>query len=157
MKGEKTKMKILMAGFYHESNTFNPIISKKEEFISAEGEELLEYFPGAVKAFREVGAKVVPSTFVGKMSSGVIKEEAFRFYVNRILEKVKSEKNIDGIWLQLHGAIYVEDIGSGELFLLRKIRKIVGYDIPIAIAMDPHGNLSPDITKYANVDRKSVV
>ena len=37
--------------------------------------------------------------------------------------------------------------------MLRKIRKAVGYEIPIAIGMDPHGNLSPDITKYANILR----
>ena len=26
-------MKFLIAGFYHESNTFNPILTKKEDFI----------------------------------------------------------------------------------------------------------------------------
>jgi microcystin degradation protein MlrC len=146
-------MKILMAGFYHESNTFSPLLTKKDEFMCAEGDELLEYFPGAVNAFNAAGVEIIPSTFVGKMSSGVIQEDSFRYLVNRILDKVESEKNLDGIWLQLHGAIYVEDIGCGELFLLRKLRKAVGFDIPIAVAMDPHGNLSPDITKYANIIR----
>lgn len=37
--------------------------------------------------------------------------------------------------------------------MLRKIRKAIGYEIPIAIGMDPHGNLSPDITQYANIVR----
>ena len=51
-------MKFLIAGFYHESNTFNPILTKKEDFIEVTGKELLDYFPGAVSAFREAGAEV---------------------------------------------------------------------------------------------------
>lgn len=150
---EGKHMKFLIAGFYHESNTFNPILTKKEDFIEIEGEELLSYFPGAVGAFRKVGAQVVPCTFAGWMSSGVVEEEAYRYYVNKIVDQIQAETDISGIWLQLHGAIYVENIGCGELFMLRKIRKAIGYDIPIAIGMDPHGNLSPDITKYANILR----
>ena len=146
-------MKFLIAGFYHESNTFNPILTKKEDFIEVTGKELLDYFPGAVSAFREAGAEVVPCTFAGWMSSGVIEESAYRYYVDKIVGQIRAQDNISGIWLQLHGAIYAENIGCGELFMLRKIRSVVGYDIPIAIGMDPHGNLSPDITKYANILR----
>lgn len=146
-------MKILVAGFYHESNTFNPILTKREDFIEVIGNELLEYFPGAVGAFRKAGAEVVPGTFVGWMSSGVIEEEAYRYYVDKIVGDIKANRDLDGVWLQLHGAIYAENIGCGELFLLKKIRKEIGYKIPIAIGMDPHGNLSPDITNYANIIR----
>src|SRR5699024_849122 len=87
------------------------------------------------------------------MCSGVIEEESFIYFTNKILETIKNEKNIDGIWLQLHGAIYVENIGSGEHYILKEVRKIIGYDIPVAVAFDPHANLSPDITKYANIIR----
>ena len=146
--------KVLMAGFYHESNTFNPILTKKEDFISVTGQELMEYFPGAVSVFENAGYEVIPSWFSGMMSTGVIEEDAYRFYVDRILEDVREHREeISGIWMMMHGSIYVENIGSGELFMLRKIRKEIGYDLPIAVAMDPHSNLSPDITKYANVLR----
>ena len=146
--------KILMAGFYHESNTFNPILTQKEDFLSVTGQELLDYFPGAVGAFEKAGYEIITSWFSGMMSTGVIEEEAYRFYVNRIIEDICAHKNeISGIWLMLHGSIYAENIGSGELFMLRKIRKEIGYDMPVAVAMDPHSNLSPDITKYANILR----
>lgn len=146
-------MKFLIAGFYHESNTFNPILTKKEDFIEVTGQELLDYFPGAVNAFYKEGAEVIPCTFAGWMSSGVIEESAYRYYVEKIVDQIRTETDISGIWLQLHGAIYAENIGCGELFMLRQIRKAIGYDIPIAIGMDPHGNLSPDITQYANILR----
>ena len=146
-------MRILMAGFYHESNTFNPVLTKKEDFVTAEKEEMLEYFPGAVKAFEKEGAEIVASSYTGWMSYGVIEEGAFRYFTERIVEDIKNAGSLDGIWLQLHGAAYVENIGSGELFMLRKIRKAIGDQIPVAVAMDPHGNISPDLTDYADVLR----
>ena len=64
--------KVLMAGFYHESNTFNPILTKKEDFISVTGQELMEYFPGAVSVFENAGYEVIPSWFSGMMSTGCL-------------------------------------------------------------------------------------
>lgn len=147
-------MKVLMAGFYHESNTFNPIKTKKEDFISVTGDDLKEHFAGAVKAFEESGVEIVTSWFSGMMSSGVIEEKAFEYYVDKIIDDInKYRDEIDGIWLLMHGAIYAENIGSGELYILRRIRKIVGDDMPIAVAHDPHGNISPDEVEYANIIR----
>lgn len=146
-------MKFLMAGFYHESNTFNPLLTRKEDFIVVQGDELFTCFPGAARAFLEAGAEVEGAIFAGWMSSGVIEEETYRYYTDKIVEQILAAGPLDGIWLQLHGAIYAENIGCGELFLLRKIRKAVGYEIPIAIGMDPHGNLSPDLAQYANIVR----
>lgn len=60
-------------------------------------------------------------------------------------------KKIDGIWLYLHGAMEVEEIGSGEVALLSAIRKKVGYDIPISVALDFHANNSTELTKYTNI------
>lgn len=146
-------MRVLIAGFYHESNTFNPVLTKKEDFVTAERDELLEYFPGAVNAFEKEKVEIVTSAYTGWMSYGIIEENAFRYFTDKIIEDIKAADSLDGIWLQLHGAAYVENIGSGELFMLRKIRKVVGENIPIAVAMDPHGNISPDLTEYADVIR----
>ena len=99
-------MKFLIAGFYHESNTFSPILTKKEDFIEVEGEELLDYFPGAVHAFRAAGAEVVPCTFAGWMSSGVIEEEAYRYYVDK-----KYQRNLaSAAWSNLCGEYWLRRI-----------------------------------------------
>lgn len=146
-------MKIVMSGFYHESNTFSPLKTKREDFIVAKGDEVFEYFPGAADAFRRAGAEIAPGLFAGWISSGVIEEDAYRHFVAGIVEHILSAGKVDGVWLMLHGAIYVDNLGSGEQYLLRKIRKAVGYDVCIAVATDPHGNLSPDIVNYANIVR----
>src|SRR5690625_2745078 len=70
-----------------------------------------------------------------------------------MLHVIKNESNIDGIWLHLHGAMTVENIGSAELQLLKEIRTIVGFDIPISLTLDIHGNNHEDLVKYANIIR----
>jgi microcystin degradation protein MlrC len=47
-----------------------------------------------------------------------------------------------GIYLYLHGAMYVEGLGSGEEWTVKELRKTVGGTIPITLAQDFHGNLS---------------
>ena len=58
---------------------------------------------------------------------------------------------VDGIWLYLHGAMEVEDIGSGELALLRMIREKVGFNVPIALALDFHANNTQELMALVNV------
>jgi microcystin degradation protein MlrC len=44
----------------------------------------------------------------------------------------------------------VQEIGSGEAYLLKKIREKIGFDIPISLAMDFHADNSDEIVELAN-------
>jgi len=55
---------------------------------------------------------------------------------------------LDAVFLDLHGAMEVEQYGDGEAALLREIREAVGPDPLICGTLDLHGNLS-----HAFVDR----
>ena len=52
--------------------------------------------------------------------------------------------------LDLHGAMVVQGYDDGEAELLRRIRE-VAPDVPIAVALDFHGNLSPALVERANI------
>lgn len=77
------------------------------------------------------------------------------FIANKIIDTVKKKDEIDGILMFLHGASHVVDLeeDAGELFILQRIREIVGYEMPIAITMDPHGNVTERYTQLANIIR----
>jgi len=49
---------------------------------------------------------------------------------------------LDGILLGLHGAMVVEDHPDGEGLLLERLRAVVGPDLPIAVTLDPHANVT---------------
>ncbi len=60
---------------------------------------------------------------------------------------------IDGIYLYLHGASKVKDLpeDSAEFVILREIRKLVGKYLPIAVVMDPHGNVTEEFVEMTNI------
>jgi len=54
------------------------------------------------------------------------------------------------VWLYLHGAMCVEEIGSGEEYLLRAIRAKIGENVPISVSMDFHADNSDAIPALCN-------
>lgn len=142
-------MKILEGSFQCEANTFCGQRAGIEDFERYEGEELLNKM-AATPIFREAGAKVVPLLYASALPSGMVTLEAFEYYKNLFVDLIKQEKDVDGIYLYLHGSMYVEGLGSGEEWLLKAIRQVVGERIPIAVALDYHANLSDGFLKQVN-------
>lgn len=146
------RMKIFIGAFLHETNTFNPHSTDIDDFFYLEGIESLGRL-GSTEVFQKHGVNIVPSIYVKGLSSGIVKKETFDFFKNKIISKLKIESNLDGIWLHLHGSMEVEEIGSGELALLKEIRLHVGPEIPISLTLDTHANISADLPNYINVAR----
>lgn len=142
-------MKILEGSFQCEANTFCSQRAGIEDFERYEKDALLAKM-AATPIFQEAGAEVVPLLYASALPSGMVTREAFDYYKERFVELVEREKNIDGIYLYLHGAMYVEGLGSGEEWLLKAIREVVGKKVPISVALDYHGNLSDGFLEQVN-------
>lgn len=149
MKGRNTTMKILAGSFQCEANTFCRQRAAIDDFEQFDGEELLEKM-AASPIWKEAGAEVVPLLYASALPSGMVSAEAFEYYKNIFVEKIKKEKEYDGIYLYLHGSMYVEGVGSGEEALLKAIRQVTGEEIPISVALDYHANLSEGFLKSVN-------
>lgn len=145
-------MKVVVGGLYHESNTFNPFTTKKEDFVLVEGSEMLKRV-ASTEVFEKAGFEVIPSIHAFGLSSGKVEKDAYRFFADKLLNVLKTEKEIDGIWLHLHGSMTVEELGSGEVQLIKEIREVVGDEIPISLALDPHGNVTLELAEQVNIIR----
>lgn len=146
-------MKVLVGALYHESNTFNPNLTTINDFTYYEGKSMLNKV-ASTEVFLEAGVEVIPSIYSFCQPSGIVTYKAYRFFADKILNVIQKEKQqLDGIWLHLHGAMVVEDIGSCEKQLLKEIREIVGYKIPISLTLDIHANNHIDLGKYVNIIR----
>ncbi|NSW90803.1 MAG: M81 family metallopeptidase [Firmicutes bacterium] len=143
-------MKIVVGSLQQETNTFSPIKASWKDFDYVAGERVLSKV-AVTDVFREAGAELIPTIYANAVPSGRLDKESFKKLCNELVEGIPAGKEIDGIWLYLHGAMEVEDIGSGEVALLSIIREKVGYKVPIAIALDFHANNSEEIVKYANI------
>lgn len=142
-------MKILAGSFQCETNTFSSQKTVIGDFEVYQNEDALTKM-AAVKIFRESGAKVQPLLFASALPGGMVTKEAFDYFKEKFLLIAREHKDADGIYLYLHGAMYVESVGSGEEALVKAIREIIGNHIPISVALDFHGNLSDGFIENVN-------
>lgn len=148
-------MKVLIGHFNSESNEWSYQKMAYENFDFKHEEECVDVM-NVRDIFENQGIEVVPSLYANGHPGGLIKKDAFDFILERFTTKVKEHlAEIDGIYLYLHGASKVMDLegDSAEHNILFEIRKITGPYMPIAICMDPHGNLSQDFANNATIIR----
>ena len=153
-------LKIAVAHFSHEATTFSPEKAGIDDFSkpNPKGESLLALegtIEGFVKVAREhSGVTLVGlesfGTVIGGSSKGWITNEAYEHYTGLILRDLEANMPVDAVYLALHGAAGVEGVPRPEAELAKRVREIVGPDVPIAGTFDPHGNEDEEFLRYAN-------
>jgi microcystin degradation protein MlrC len=142
--------RIITAALLQESNTFSPRKSTRKDFFIFEDRQMLGKIP-VTGLFEEQGYEVVPSLYAYSVPGGSLRRESFEWFERRILETAEKCNEIAGIWLYLHGALDVEEIGSGEARLLRRLRNLCGDSVPIAVALDFHANITAELVGSVNI------
>lgn len=154
-------MRFLIAMMKHETNTFSPVPTPIERFARGRqrplsGEEALTAYRGTgsgiggfiAVADRE-GAEIVCPVAAEAWPSGLVHTEAYEMMCGMILDAVRAG-GLDGIMLDLHGAMVTEEHEDGEGTLLERIRAI-DATTPIAVALDMHANVYPAILAHSTV------
>jgi microcystin degradation protein MlrC len=153
-------MQVVIATLSHETNTFSPVRTDLDRFsggrdIPISGEEALRVYRGTassaggfIQAAEEFGASIDIPVIAAAPPSGPVDDDAYEYVVSRILDRVA--EGCDALLLDLHGAMVTKSHDDGEGELLRRIREIAPA-LPIAVALDMHANIFPDIVANADV------
>ena len=146
-------MKVAVGYFTTESNANIKTKCKISNYDIAFGNECI--IKCKIKdVFDSYNIELIPLIYANAAGAGVIEKETFEYIESCFINNIKANlNNIDGIWLHLHGASYVEEIGSGDHHILKEIRKIVGPYLPIAVVCDPHGNLTKEYVENCTIIR----
>jgi microcystin degradation protein MlrC len=147
-------MKILIARFNHETNTFSPVPTPLESFAPTFDEAAYLENLGmrtAMAAFidlaQQLGATLVTPVSATANPSGPVQAEAYNALTDRIVAAVPG---CDAILLDLHGAMVAENSLDGEGDLLARVRA-AAPGVPIGVALDLHGNITQKIVDNADV------
>ena len=153
-------MRIAVAGFMHESNTFNPLRADRAAFAQhglALGADLLPEWRdahhemgGFLEAAHHLDFEAVPLLMAWATPSGSVTGEAFNEITAALVERLVCERP-DGLLLALHGAMVCTDHMDADAEVLSRIRAVVGRDFPIAVTLDLHGNLSGRLAQLCDV------
>lgn len=143
-------MKIICASFQCESNSRAKTHPQKFDFEYFSGEDIFKKL--VVKdIFKNSGFEVIPAIYSVALPSGTVEEDIYFYYAQQILDVVKNNPDADGVYIFFHGSMEVENIGSGELYLLKEIRKIVSQKCIISLAFDAHANITDELCDYADI------
>lgn len=150
----------VVAMMEHETNTFSPVPTPLARFGRhgeglARGKEVADIYAGTgtgIGAFidvtRAAGMELVTPIAANAAPSGKVDREAYRTMTDAIVDSVSA--GCDALFLDLHGAMVTQDHDDGEGELLARIRTIAP-DLPIAISLDLHANLTHDIVNNCTV------
>jgi microcystin degradation protein MlrC len=92
-----------------------------------------------------------PTFVASARPSGLIRETAYAQIKAELLGALQETLPVDGVYLDLHGAMEVEETGDGESDLVPAVRALVGEDVPISVSLDLHGNVSPILVDNADI------
>ena len=151
----RNKMKVLIAHMSAECNEHIQHTAGFEDFDIAYGQECIDKMH-IEATFAKEGMEIIPSIYARTNPNGMIERPVFDFIANTIFDDVRKHLHeIDGIYLQLHGASGVLNLDciSGEHYIVKKLREITGSHMPIAMVMDPHGNLTKTLAEQLHIVR----
>jgi len=140
-------MRLAICGIRHESNSFSTMNTEIENFRVARGAEVIQN--QFWKSFQDVDW--VPTLVAGASPHGLVSKNAYLELKTEIINRLSDGMPVDGVFMSLHGAMHVEEIGDGESDLIRSVREVVGSDVPITGSLDLHANVSPVLAESTNV------
>jgi len=142
--------RIVTAGIAHESNSFIPNLTTKETFTLRRGEDALKGRAWA-RLLEEEGMKLIPTLHAGAGPSGLVSKETYEAFRDEILEALRTAVPVDGIFLDMHGAMHVEGYADAQADFIQQIRKIAGKEAIVAASFDLHGNISKEFIEGLNI------
>jgi microcystin degradation protein MlrC len=154
--------RIAIAGFAHETNTFSPTPTDFADFLLStttrsglRGAEILDNpdfampIGGFAAAAREAGDELVPICWYAAEPAGIVTANAFERIASEIVHGVATAGRLDGVYLDLHGAMVAAGHDDGEAEILRRVRAVVGPDMPLVASLDLHANVGDGMVREA--------
>jgi microcystin degradation protein MlrC len=147
---------IAVGGFQHETNTFAPSKADYAAFEHGGGWPPLTYgaaiaprlsgsnipAAGAIESLHSMGHRTVGLVWGAASPSAQVTRDAYERIVGDMLARLAETGAVDGVYLDLHGAMVAEHLDDGEGELLERVRRIVGPRVPIVASLDLHANVT---------------
>lgn len=160
-------MKIAVAGFQHETNSFAHSVAARQDFerpggwppfctgadmariIAASGTPAA----GAMAEAAAADAQIMPLLWCIGLPSGPVEDEAFEDIANDICARFSDAlaNGAEALYLDLHGAMVTPSFLDAEGELIARLRRIAPAPFPIAASFDLHGNISAAMVQQCSL------
>ena len=83
--------------------------------------------------------------------SGVVDQRSYDEMLGRFLKRLEKILPVDGMLLDLHGAMATERHDDAEGAFITATRELVGKETPIVVTLDLHANISQQMADQSDV------
>ena len=155
-------MKCYMAFLAHETNSFSPIPTDRSSF-----EEIGIYRPSlgtpedhapllkGVADFYDEAKRRNDEAVVGLCAlaqpSLPCLQRDYEALRDELLDGLRAALPVDTVLLMMHGSMMAQGYDDCEGDMLRRVREIVGKDVPVGVLLDLHCNITPEMVANATV------
>ena len=151
------KLRIATLGIHHETNTFASNNTTMAEFERSglqtyavqRGQQYYDMheksqtsMAGFIQASKRLDFELVPLIFAATDPAGTISKEVFDTLGGEALDMLREQGPFDGVLLNQMGAAVSEEYPDMDGELARRVREIVGPNVPVAMTLDLHANVS---------------
>lgn len=148
---------VAIASVMHESNSFNPVLTQFTDFRFQETEPRLKYWgagktevAGMIAGATAEELELVPVVFASATPSGPVEPAAFEALCDRLLDGLRSLETMDGVLLALHGAMFCPAFPHADAEIVRRVRQLIGFEIPLVLTLDFHANIPPSLIELTD-------
>lgn len=155
-------MRIGLAQWRQESNTFNPVATTLADYHRfglattaeeirqryAETDELGGFFAGLA---HRADLELLPLLRAVAWSGGPLTAEAHQRLRHQLLDAVRAARPLDGLLLSLHGATVADGVDDVAGETARAVRRTVGAACRLVVTLDLHANVSATLLQAADL------
>jgi microcystin degradation protein MlrC len=148
--------RIAVGGFQHETNTFAPVKAALEDFVQTDSwpgltiaDAIAGRFDGMnipvagfLKQAHASNHQVVGLSWCSASPSAHVTRDAFEHIMQGLIESLHAALPVDAVYLDLHGAMVTEHYHDGDAEILKRVRQVIGPNIPLVASLDLHANVS---------------
>ena len=155
-------MRVVVGGLSHETSTFTPVETTLESFetrLLLRGQALVHAFTGTntpiggmIEGLGGAGlGGLIPVLFAEAHPSGPIPADVYGCLLEELVDGIASALPVDGVLLDLHGAMVADGADDADGVILERVRRAVGPAVPVVVQLDIHANVSEAMIANASV------
>lgn len=133
-------MRIAVGGIHIECSTYSPIRTTLNDFRVLRGDEMTEH--DSFRFLRDYPHQFLPTLHARALPGGPVTRDTYESLKAECLGRLRALGPVDGVYLALHGAMYVDGMQDAEGDWIEAVRDVVGDTCLISASYDLHGNIS---------------
>jgi microcystin degradation protein MlrC len=136
-------LRIAYGGIGIECSTYSRLRTRMDEFTILRGDELSNN--PRFQFLRRYPVTFMPALVATATPGGPVERKTYESIKAEFLERLHALLPLDGLYLPMHGATFVDGLQDAEADWYRAARKLVGPDCLLSASYDLHGNISQPI------------